>query len=382
MSAGSEPRPGDGPGRTDREEGASAERSDRDPRFEAWLRAAAADYHRPPSTPRDPMWARVEAGWRRVASAGDPFDGRAPASPFPEGAAEGDDLLGPATGYHAPPPTPRDEMWGRIEAAWRLRRGAGGTGGRPQRAASGSPAPSPGIPRRSGEAWPGWAWAAAIAAVLLVGIGIGRLSVGESGDASRAGTEAVATGLEGNEAAPASVRDEGSPGIDGRSGADAMAGRVTPGADAASPPGDAPGRGGADGATREDEAGVDGRGEASVRLAVRAQTIDHLGRTEAFLTSFRADTELRGEDGQATRWARDLLSETRLLLDWGAARDPVLRSLLEELEFVLVRIARLEAGRSGGERELIVDQMEREDVLSRLRTVVPAGPAMPDRTGV
>lgn len=36
-----------------------------DDRFEEMLRQAARDYHRPPATPRDEMWAVIEAGRRR-----------------------------------------------------------------------------------------------------------------------------------------------------------------------------------------------------------------------------------------------------------------------------------------------------------------------------
>ncbi|MGH7579856.1 MAG: hypothetical protein ACREM9_06770 [Gemmatimonadales bacterium] len=68
-----------------------------------------------------------------------------------------------ARAYNAPPATPRDAMWMRIEAA---RRGSGAAGRR-----GGWPHVLPIRPR--------WvAWGAAAAAVLALGIGIGRVSVG------------------------------------------------------------------------------------------------------------------------------------------------------------------------------------------------------------
>lgn len=385
-------RPGDRP----------AERPvNRDLRFEAWLREVTADYHDPPSTPAEEMWARVEAGWRRGAveilgsgeaddagsvaadgelATGDLVGTGLPTPPVAAGSVPEDELLAAAARYHAPPPPPREEMWARIEGAWRLRRGAEGAGDRPVSGRGGSAVPDPRRRRTFGAGWRGWAGAAAVAAVLLVGIGIGRLSVGEPEIASRSGAETPAR-TEGSVAAPGSVGAEaavaGEAPVSGPSGP-----RVTgAGARPSSSEGATGGRA-AEGAAAPEADLRDAAGAAASRLAVRTQTIDHLGRTEAFLTSFRSDGGLREEDREATRWARDLLAETRLLLDWGAERDPALRSLLEELEFVLVRIARLDAGRGGGERELIVDQMEREDVLSRLRTVVPAGPVVPDRTGV
>jgi hypothetical protein len=70
-------------------------------------------------------------------------------------------LLDAARAYHAPPETPREAMWAAIEA----RRRETGPGG---------PSETRVIPLR--RRW--WAvWAAAAAAVLAFGIGIGRVSV-------------------------------------------------------------------------------------------------------------------------------------------------------------------------------------------------------------
>ena len=81
-----------------------------------------------------------------------------------------DDL---ARGHHPPPPTPREEMWSKIEAARRFE------------------------PRRA--AWVNRAWlpaAAGIAAVLMLGIGLGRLSV------RPVSTDAVATSADALQMAP------------------------------------------------------------------------------------------------------------------------------------------------------------------------------------
>jgi hypothetical protein len=71
-----------------------------------------------------------------------------------------------ARSYNAPPDTPREEIWARIQAGkWAAGQRGRGTGG--QWATRIHPF------RR------GWApWAAAAAAILAVGIGIGRVSVG------------------------------------------------------------------------------------------------------------------------------------------------------------------------------------------------------------
>jgi hypothetical protein len=82
-----------------------------------------------------------------------------------------DDPLDPrlreaAQAYNAPPQTPRDELWARIQAA---REGAPVDATAPQQ-----PAPRV-LPFRPRRTW--FAAAAAAAAVLAIGIGIGRVSV-------------------------------------------------------------------------------------------------------------------------------------------------------------------------------------------------------------
>lgn len=190
-------------------------------------------------------------------------------------------LRAAARDYHQPPATPRDEMWTRIVTQRRRRREA----------------------RRMITA-PRWiAWGVGLAAVLALGVGIGRW-----------------TAREGTSGSPA------------------------PGASTA--------------------AGGPG-------LAYRVAATQHLSRTETFLTDFRG----AGLDPGFALSARQLLSQTRLMLDSPAADDTRLRALLEELELVLAQIAQLAAGDSA-ERNLIAQGLEQRGVLSRLRTAIPAGPAV------
>ena len=79
-------------------------------------------------------------------------------------------------------------------------------------------------------------------------------------------------------------------------------------------------------------------------------------------------------DAQLGAWARQLLSNTRLLLDSPVANDPQRRPLLEDLELVLVQIVQLSPGTAPQDRELIEKTLQREHVLTRLRTAIPAGP--------
>jgi hypothetical protein len=102
-------------------------------------------------------------------------------------------------------------------------------------------------------------------------------------------------------------------------------------------------------------------------------TAAHLARTEALLTTFRAEARDGRIDGQLSTWARDLLTTTRLLLDSPAAGDAKNRRLLEDLELVLVQIVNLAPDASATDRGSIERTLENGQVMTRLRTAVPAG---------
>jgi hypothetical protein len=107
--------------------------------------------------------------------------------------------------------------------------------------------------------------------------------------------------------------------------------------------------------------------------AYRLATVEHLGQSEAFLTLFRASVRTGSHERLASSTARELLTTNRLLLDSPAAQDRKMRLLLQDLELVLAEIAQLTPEATAGDRELIREGIERGGVLSRLRTVVPAG---------
>lgn len=117
----------------------------------------------------------------------------------------------------------------------------------------------------------------------------------------------------------------------------------------------------------------------SSRTLYHAATIQTLAQAEALLTTYRrADQALGGRDQesmqQAARWARDVLSSTRLLLDSPAASDPQLRALLSDLELVLAQIVQVSgAPLQADERQLIERAMRDRDLMPRLRSAVPAG---------
>ena len=111
----------------------------------------------------------------------------------------------------------------------------------------------------------------------------------------------------------------------------------------------------------------------------RAAAVQTLVQAEAVLTAYRgAESSTRDPQAmqQAARWARDVLSSTRLLIDSPAGRDPQMRALFTDLELVLAQIVQLSGTPlQDSERDLIDRAMRDRDLLPRLRSAVPAGSA-------
>jgi len=110
---------------------------------------------------------------------------------------------------------------------------------------------------------------------------------------------------------------------------------------------------------------------SAVANAYRDQTSRYLGQAAALLISLPAKDANAKTDATFAGKAADLLVTTRLLIDSpAAAEDPKLHSLLEDLELVLVQIARLRVERSKGDLDLIHQAVEQGDVISRLNSAV------------
>ncbi|HET7614016.1 MAG TPA: hypothetical protein VFK26_08830 [Gemmatimonadaceae bacterium] len=110
---------------------------------------------------------------------------------------------------------------------------------------------------------------------------------------------------------------------------------------------------------------------SAVADAYRDQTNHYLGQAAALLISLPAKDASPKTDSAFSAKASDLLVTTRLLIDSpAAAQDVKLRSLLEDLELVLVQIARLQVDRHNGDLDLIHQAVEQGDVLSRLNSAV------------
>jgi hypothetical protein len=114
--------------------------------------------------------------------------------------------------------------------------------------------------------------------------------------------------------------------------------------------------------------------DAADDVSARAYTVaaqHHLTEAEAMLTAFKGDLSQGRMDAEISAWGKDLLSNTRLLLDSPAAKDPVRRKLLQDLELVLVQIVQLSPKSPARDRDLIKGALTDDQVLTRLRTAIP-----------
>ena len=116
--------------------------------------------------------------------------------------------------------------------------------------------------------------------------------------------------------------------------------------------------------------GPNGADDISAR-AYSVAAAQHLTEAEAMLTAFKGDLSQGRMDAEISAWGKDLLSNTRLLLDSPAARDPVRRKLLQDLELVLVQIVQLSPKSSARDRDLIKGALTDDQVMTRLRTAIP-----------
>lgn len=110
---------------------------------------------------------------------------------------------------------------------------------------------------------------------------------------------------------------------------------------------------------------------SAVADAYRDQTNHYLGQAAALLISLPSKDANGKTDAAFASKASDLLVTTRLLIDSpAAAQDVKLKSLLEDLELVLVQIARLRTEKNKGDLDLIHQAVEQGDVISRLNSAV------------
>lgn len=255
-----------------------------------------------------------------------------------------------AQAYNPPPAAvPRDAMWETIRA----QRAAGA------RPATGAPRVGGVMPIRKDKPTLKYASWIGMAATLLLGIGIGRYALQRDAAVSELASQ-IESAMTGQQQ-PTSPFPDSMP--DGPVGtAPAPDGSLVTLAAAPSAP---------SARDRQRRSGSvaprGGVGETEPNAAMQIVSRDHLSRAEALVSVVAASPADAAMDSLTGRWARDMLTNTRLLLDSPAGDDPVRRRLLEDLETVLVQLLQ----RTGGavdERALIDRTLERTQLLSRLRT--------------
>ena len=108
----------------------------------------------------------------------------------------------------------------------------------------------------------------------------------------------------------------------------------------------------------------------SGNVSYRVATATHLVGAEAMLTSFTSAPVGAKSDSAVSRWARELLSNTRLLIDSPAATDAARKRLLQDLERVLVQIVQTSPAESNAEVRAHVERsMDRTHMIMRLRSL-------------
>lgn len=113
---------------------------------------------------------------------------------------------------------------------------------------------------------------------------------------------------------------------------------------------------------------------------LRTAAYRHLSRSESFLALVRTDARQGTLDEEVGSWGRRLLLQTRLLMDSPAAEDAAMRQLLRDLELILVQVAQVQgdgapAGAASGELALLSEALEEQDMIMRIRSVLPTGAA-------
>ena len=278
-----------------------------------------------------------------------------------------------AADYNRPPETPRDAMWEAIRARRKEGAGSSALGARPgaRQGRAGALGSSASGRRRPHGLRYVRHWGLATAAVLLlaVGIAIGRGFPGRDAQVTVARDDVpVRPPLDSTRQPPQQQMAATQP--------EAIESAATPGVQSSSAERRAPSA-----PRRQLASSPQPRAESREPRAPNGQTPSphqfalqqHLARSEALLVAFRTGVRDGQLDSDLSRWARDLLSSTRLLLDSPAAGDPRRRRMLEDLELVLVQIVQLAPDAPAEDRDDVGRAIEQGDVLTRLRTTAPAG---------
>ena len=101
------------------------------------------------------------------------------------------------------------------------------------------------------------------------------------------------------------------------------------------------------------------------RLAAR----DLFSRADFLLTDFKVRSCGKDDLSEVPAWAGGMLVQTRLLMDTVVAEDIEMKTLLDELELVLAQIVGLSRDNCAGDMAWIRKGLQERDTIDRLRTV-------------
>ena len=99
---------------------------------------------------------------------------------------------------------------------------------------------------------------------------------------------------------------------------------------------------------------------------------DLFGRADYLLTDFKVRSCGQDDMSKVPDWAGGMLIQTRLLMDTSVAEDPEMSNLLEELELVLAQIVGLSRNNCARDMAWIRQGLQERSTIDRLRTVSAA----------
>ena len=214
------------------------------------------------------------------------------------------------------------------------------------------------VPIRTPVKWARWITPALAAATMLIGVGLGWTIAPRGSVVTRVVTlpaSPAATAVNGDAAITPSAKNDAS--VTGNPVQAASVATTSSASDAS------------DMHTLVDLRAKSGTASPTARLASNVDDIGgsdmsrYLIHTAALLASLPSDRTAATTDTSMASRAGDLLTQTHLLLDSRAGRDPTLHKLLEDLELVLAQVA---LQRSNADLQLIHQAIAVRDVLPRV----------------
>ena len=127
-------------------------------------------------------------------------------------------------------------------------------------------------------------------------------------------------------------------------------------------------------ASAEPSAETSPRARYDQNLAYRLVVLRHLAGSEAMIASFRSGARSGEVDTAMAKWSRDLLATTRLLESSRASQDPVMKRLLDDLDLVISQIVQYttKGTTNSEELEMIERTINKRGVMDELRSTIPA----------